>query len=194
MAVLAGSIVSTRFALSARVRALVQHAAAGTVLAGLVVDVLDKLLHRAGQLVAAVAAVAGMVAGLVAMLAIRAWADGAGVGTFVVTAAVDILVDGVLIGLSAALGAGTGLLFAVALATEMGLLGVSAAAALRKRRPSGRVVAAAAGIGAAIRAAGSLGWVIAQSGSFAATAVLGLGASVIIYVGSRGATSGSARD
>lgn len=55
VAVLAGSIVSTRFALSARVRALVQHAAAGTVLAGLVVDVLDKLLHRAGQLVAAVA-------------------------------------------------------------------------------------------------------------------------------------------
>lgn len=59
---------------------------------------------------------------------------------------------------------------------------MSAAAALRKRRPSGRVVAAAAGIGAAIMAAGSLGWVIAQSGSFAATAVLGLGASVIIYL------------
>lgn len=40
--VLAGATLSTRRELSGRVRALVQHAAAGTVLAGLVVDVLTN--------------------------------------------------------------------------------------------------------------------------------------------------------
>ena len=40
--VLTGAIVSTRRQLTPRTTALIQHAAAGTVLAGLVVDVLSK--------------------------------------------------------------------------------------------------------------------------------------------------------
>lgn len=180
VSVLGGAVWSTRVMLSARAGSLVQHAAAGTVLAGLVVDVLAKLLDRPGQLAAAAV---GMVVGLAGVLAIRGLAEGrGGPGSFVVTVVIDILVDGVLIGLSAALGAGTGLLFAIALAPEMAMLGVTSAEALAERWAAGRVIGAAAAIGAGITAAGALGWLTAQAGPFLATAVLGVGASVIIYL------------
>ena len=94
----------------------------------------------------------------------------------------DIVVDGVLIGLSAALGAGTGLLFAIALGPQMGLLGVTAAEERTGRWPARRIVAVAASIGAAITGAGGLGWLAAQGPTGLATAILGVGASVIIYL------------
>jgi ZIP family zinc transporter len=180
--VLAGAVLSVRTRLSDRTRSLVQHAAAGTVLAGLVIDVLAKLIHRPGQLTWTAI---GMVGGLAGMLAIRRFAgdEGSdGMGSLVVTVVTDILGDGVLIGLSAALGAGTGLLFAIALAPEMGLLGVTAAEALVKRWPAARIIAAAAVTGAAITGAGGLGWLAAQGPQALIAAVLGLGASVIIYL------------
>ena len=93
-----------------------------------------------------------------------------------VTVPTDIVVDGVLIGLSAALGAGTGLLFAVALAPEMGLLGVTATEAVGRRWSRRRVLVAAALVGLAITAAGGLGWVVAGGPSGLVTAILGVGA------------------
>lgn len=183
LSVAAGAVLAVRRELTERSRSLVQHAAAGTVLAGLVVDVLAKLLARPQQLTFTAV---GMAVGLAGMLAIRALLpeNGAGApGSLIVTVAVDIVVDGVLIGLSAALGTGTGLLFAVALAPEMGLLGLTAAGVLSDRWPARRTVATAAGIGAAITGAGGLGWAIADTGSVSTiTAVLGVGASVIIYL------------
>ena len=64
----------------------------------------------------------------------------------------------------------------------MGLLGVTAAEALGKRWPPGIIITAAAVTGAAITGAGGLGWLAAQEPQALATAVLGLGASVIIYL------------
>lgn len=88
-----------------------------------------------------------MVAGLAGMLATRRIAgdEGSGMGSLAVTVVTDILVAGALIGLSAALGAGSGLLFAIAFAPEMGLLGVTAAEALGKRWPPARIITAAGG-------------------------------------------------
>lgn len=183
VSVLAGAAVATRVELSERVRTLVQHAAAGTVLAGLVVDVLAKLLHQSDRIGWTAL---GMLAGLAGMLAIRVVGGEGGEseagGSLVLAVVVDILVDGVLIGLSAALGAGTGLVFALALAPEMGLLGVTAASALTGRWSPSRIIAVAAGIGAAITAAGALGWLVAHGPGALVTTVLGLGASVIIYL------------
>ena len=178
-----GATVGTLRPPAPRTLSLVQHAAAGTVLAGLVVDVFPKLLDRPDEVWPTAL---GMVAGLVAMLLIRAFVptDGsAGLGALGVTVIVDVLVDGVLIGLSTALGASTGLLFAVSLAPEMGLLGVTAASALARRRTPAQVITTGFGIGAAITAAGGLGWLVADVGSAGLTvAVLGIGASVIVYL------------
>ena len=141
--VLAGAVISTRHIVPERSLSMVHHAAAGTVLAGLVVDIFAKFENRPGhRLFTAV----GMVVGLAAMLAIRAFAPSrsqAGAGGLVPTVATDILVDGVLIGMSAALGAGTGLIFAIALAPEMGLLGLTAGEALGRSWPARRVIGAA---------------------------------------------------
>lgn len=183
-AVTIGVVVSSRRTFTDRTRALVQHAAAGTVLAGLVVDILAKLLTRPHQLTYTTI---GMVVGLTAMLAISGLfgskGEGqGGVGSLVVTVVVDIVVDGVLIGLSAALGSSTGLLFAIALAPEMGLLGLTAAESLKNRWPPGRLVVAGAGIGVAITGAGAIGWAVAHTNAAVITAVLGVGASVIVYL------------
>lgn len=180
--VLTGAVISTRHRLSVRWRSLVHHAAAGTVLAGLIVDIFAKLLARPHQLVFTTI---GMVAGLAAMLAIRALStdqSDTGAGSLVPTVTADILVDGVLIGISAALASGTGLLFAIALAPEMGLLGLTAGQALSQRWPPRQIIVAGGAVGAAITAAGALGWVLAQTGRAVTTTVLGLGASVIIYL------------
>lgn len=126
-----------------------------------------------------------MVAGLAGMLAIRRFAGderNRSMGRLVVTVVTDILTDGVLIGLSAALGSGTGLLFAIALAPEMGLLGVTAAEALARRWSPARIITAAGLTGTAIICASGLGWLAAQGPQALGTAVLGLGASIIIYL------------
>ncbi|MDA8297822.1 MAG: hypothetical protein M0004_14785 [Actinomycetota bacterium] len=85
-----------------------------------------------------------------------------------------------LIGTSAAIGSGTGLLFAIALAPEMGLLGLTAGRSLARRWRAPRVVLAGGLVGAAITAAGALGWALAQTNAAVTTAALGLGASVIV--------------
>ncbi|HWG00499.1 MAG TPA: hypothetical protein VG164_01460 [Trebonia sp.] len=182
VAVTAGAAYASARRLSPRARNLIQHGAAGTVLAGLVIDIFAKLEARPDQLVFTAI---GMVVGLAGMLAIRGFLGDegeGGVGSLLVTVVTDILVDGVLIGLSAALGSGTGLLFAIALAPEMGLLGVTAASEVKNRWPARRTVTAAAGIGAAITGAGALGWTIAQTNPALQTLVFGIGASVIIYL------------
>jgi zinc transporter, ZIP family len=178
--VIAGTVIALNAPLSTRVRSLVQHGAAGTALAGLVVDVLSKLLARPEHLLACAA---GMLIGLAAMLVIRARTGEAATGmSLVVTIVADILIDGVLIGLSAALGAATGLLFAIALAPEMSLLGMTAAAGFGGRWSRPRVAAAAVGIAAGITAAGALGWLVSRADAAIATGVLAVGASVIIYL------------
>ena len=182
VSVLAGAAAAIRLRPTKRVRSLVQHAAAGTVLAGLVVDVLAKLLARPDHLLSTAA---GMIIGLAGMLIIRARArteDGEGGGTLAITILTDVLVDGVLIGLSAALGSATGLLFAIALSPEMGLLGMTAAASFAGRQPPSRILLAAAGIGGGITAGGALGWILSRAHPSIATGVLATGASVIIYL------------
>jgi ZIP family zinc transporter len=119
------------------------------------------------------------------MLAIRVLAGGQredDQSSLVVTILTNVLIDGVLIGLSAALGYCTGLLFAISLAPELALLGVTAADALIDQWPAGRLISTAVGIGGGITAAGALGWLTAQATPALATAVLGLGASGIIYL------------
>lgn len=107
---------------------------------------------------------------------------GGGAGRLVPTVNTNILIDRVLIGLSAALGSGTGLLFAISLAPEMGLLGLTAGQTLSRSWPRRRVAVAAGGVGAAITAAGALGWALSRTDQAVSTAILGLGASVIIYL------------
>lgn len=180
VSVISGTAYAVTRELPERKRSLIQHGAAGTVLAGLVIDVFPKLQDRPGQVAFTTV---GLLLGLGAMLAIRRWAPEESLGTpgsLVVTVLVDVLVDGVLIGLSVAIGPATGLLFAVALAPEMFLLGASASAPLGWSRRS--VLLAAVVVGAGIAVGGALGWLVAQAGTPVVTLTLGVGASAIMYL------------
>ena len=118
----AGGIWSAIHHPSNRTRAIVRHLAAGTVFAGLVSDVLERLLKSAHYWWMGF----GMVLGLSLMTFIRAREErtkgGAALAPFIV---VDVLIDGVLMGLSVASGSPFTVLFVIALMPELGLLGMT---------------------------------------------------------------------
>ena len=127
-----------------RVRSYVQHFAAGLVFAAAAVEVLPDVMHRKAPLAAGI----GFAVGVALMLAIREVArrlgaegeatsgDGRGEGVWgmVGVIGIDILVDGLLIGVTLAGGQRAGLLVTVALGVELFSLGLATAAALGKRR------------------------------------------------------------
>lgn len=136
-AMVVGGIVAGVRAPGPRVRSAVQHLAAGILFAALAAELLPDLVHRRLPWVT----LAGFSLGILAMLALkevaRRWekrvsgaAEGGFPTTLLVTAGVDILLDGLLIGISFAASARQGMLVTVALTLEVLFLGVAVAAAL----------------------------------------------------------------
>lgn len=123
-AIAAGGVSSALRSPSSTTRSVIQHAAAGTVFVGLVIDVLDELLKSKGAVV--VFSALGLLLGLGVMLGIRAAtersSDASTLGAVIV---VDLIVDGGLIGLSASLDSPTALLLAIAFAPEVSFLGIT---------------------------------------------------------------------
>jgi ZIP family zinc transporter len=180
-AIALGGVYGGRRPLTAKQRSAFQHVAAGTVFAGLVTDVFAKLLSY--KQAVAVPAV-GLTLGTVGMLLIRLVTDRAGKQglSLAVTTITDVIVDGLLMGMSMTIGGPTAIEFAVALAPEMVLLGMTLAAELGQlgirgwRRPGIPVFT-----GAGILAAALAGLVIERSSATAAPLVFGFGAAAIAY-------------
>lgn len=118
-----------------RMRSYFQHFAAGVVFAALSVEVLPDVVHQR----APVAAIIGFALGTALMLLIR-WLTERNGGDekaetplgLIVTIGVDILIDGLLIGIGFAASAQTGALLTIALAMEVLFLGLSTAASMTK--------------------------------------------------------------
>lgn len=126
---------------SDKVRSYFQHAAAGLVFAAAGVEVLPDVMHRHQPIAAAV----GFGIGIVVLLLIRAGSDklsaGKGALGLITVVIVDIFVDGLLIGVSAATARGQGqqaLLVTIALAMELLTLGLSIAAEMAEGAASAR--------------------------------------------------------
>ena len=109
---------------SARLGSAIQHLAAGVLFAALSTELLPDLVHRRLPWVT----LAGFTAGVVAMLAVKHFAERAGqrgVATttgsksLIATLGVDVLIDGLLIGLGFALGQAQGMLLTFALASGL---------------------------------------------------------------------------
>ena len=133
----AGSWLATKRAPTPRQGSYIQHFAAGVVFAAVALEVLPDVVHNR----APVAAVVGFSLGVALMLLIRslsarrgaegiAETEGKGAGGLVATVAVDIFIDGLLLGIGFSLGAAQGALLAVALAAELLSLGLSVTTAL----------------------------------------------------------------
>lgn len=184
-----------------RLVSAIQHFAAGGVIAALAGELLPDLRHE-GNLGWAVA---GFGAGVVLVLSLAAYGrwldaeqttasekDGRPPGGFLalvplgflVTVAIDLLIDGVLIGLGVRLGSTQGLILTIALTLEILFLTLSLAAELTDRGLTSRQSTAiciglslSTGVGA-ITAAVLLGGV----GTAALAFVLAFGAAALLYL------------
>ena len=174
---------------SARLGSAIQHLAAGVLFAALSTELLPDLVHRRLPWVT----LAGFSAGVLAMLAVKYFAElsgqrgvstTTGARSLIATLGVDVLIDGLLIGMGFAVGQSQGLLLTFALALEVFFLGLAATAALKSsggsRRAAAGVIAVfcalliiGAAVGAGILAMASPAWI---------DAVLAFGLAALLYL------------
>ena len=133
--------------------AAVQHLAAGVVFAAVATEILPDIKHQ-GSIVAVVV---GGGLGVLAMLAVKAVGQRAkGAGSLVAVVGVDILIDGLVLGLGFAAGSRAGVLLTIALTLEVMFLGLSVTPALAQALGSRARTLAAVGALATLLPIGAL--------------------------------------
>lgn len=161
-----------------RLYSALQHFAAGVVFAGVAAELLP-LMRVAGH---TLEMATGFLVGVGAMLGISRLTEGS--GAFLAAIAVDLVVDGLLIGIGFAAGAREGKLLILALTLEVLPLGMSTSAALHKEgRTRGRILAVVTGLGLAL-VGGSLGGA-ALAGALTGgrqILVISFGAAALLYL------------
>lgn len=140
-----GGVVGMIRSPSAVVTSGVQHFAAGLVFAAAATEILPDLKHEGAALPVAV----GGILGVLVMLGVKQMGERSvgALGTFAVFS-VDLLVDGLVLGIAFAAGTRQGLVLTFALTVEVLFLGLTMALALSSQMPSRmRLLAAIAGAG-----------------------------------------------
>jgi Predicted divalent heavy-metal cations transporter len=189
-AVIIGSIVSVLKPPGPKLTSAVQHLAAGVVMAALVGEVLPDLRGE-GNLPWAVG---GFAAGAAVMLALgalgrrlesrqRAPASALPVG-LLVAVGIDLLLDGLLVGLGSTLGAKQGLILTIALTIEILFIGLSVTTTLSQRGIARtRAVAITSGLGFATALGAVAGAAVLGGASRPILAlVLAFGAAALLYL------------
>lgn len=128
-ATVVGAAVSTRFRPGPVLISAVQHFAAGVVFAAAAGEILPEVMHGSAPL----ATVLGGVLGVGLMLLIKQL-EGMVRGPvgLILTVGVDVLVDGLLLGIAFAAGARAGILLTIALTIEVLFLGMTVATELKE--------------------------------------------------------------
>jgi ZIP family zinc transporter len=168
-------------------RSVIQHIAAGTLFAGLVVEVLAELLANGRSHLPSV--IGGFALGLAAMLTIRIvmkrQEQGQGGATSLgVTIIADVSVDDILMGLTMAGGSRAAIVFAVALAPETFLLGITAAEDFSQSKDWAWLpkIGVTAAIGLAILFGAFAGGLLRLAPDAVRTGLLAFGAIAISYL------------
>lgn len=189
VATIIGGAIATIRSPGPTLRSAIQHFAAGVVFAAVAGELLPDVLHRR----APVAAALGFTLGIVVMLGVKAATkrleSGASEGStlstgLIVTLSIDILIDGVLIGIGFVAGAQQGLLLTVALTVELLFLGLTAAVAFVQSGLS-RVKTIGGVTGLALLAgAGAVGGttLLGGLGGSALEVVLAFGLAALLYL------------
>lgn len=198
-ATIAGGTLAAYRPPGARVRSAVQHAAAGVVFAAVSLEIIPEVRSHS-----TVATVAGFAVGIPAMLGLRELtrrlgADQGAVGSttggaygsalranapLLATTALDVLVDGLVLGAGFAAGARQGILLAIALTLELLFLGLSTAAALAGAGATRSQVIASATLLALLLLVGAVGGAAVLGGVSATVlaGVLAFGAVALMYL------------
>ena len=131
---IAGSVVAANKPAGPKVRSIVQHVAAGLVFAAASLELLPDLVREHSK----TGTVIGFVAGVTFMLLLGRLADhyeevggqGAAIGVITLIA-VDVLLDGILMGVAFSETARQGQILTIALTFELAFLGLSVASAMQ---------------------------------------------------------------
>jgi zinc transporter, ZIP family len=188
LALVIGSVLAAFRPPSPRLRSIFQHAAAGVVFAAVAGEVLPEA--KAAHNVPGV--VIGFAAGVGLMLLVRKFTEPAAGAPeesasprgLVVTVIIDLIIDGLLVGIGFAAGAEVGLLVTIALTLEVLFLGLATAAALDRAgvRPP-QAIATAIGLGAVLVVSAVAGAVVLGGLAGAPfAAVLGFGSAALLYL------------
>lgn len=164
----------------------IQHLAAGVVFGAVAGEVLPDLRdqHSLGYLVG------GFVVGVAAMLVLERFAKKAEASGsklpmgLLAMVGIDLVIDGLLVGMGAALGEGKGLVLAIALTLEVLFLGLSVSAELAERgtRPlRSTAIVTALSFGLPVGAIG-VAAVLAGASHNVLAAVLAFGAAALLYL------------
>lgn len=204
LATILGGVIATFRPPGPRLSSAIQHFAAGVVFAAVASELLPEISAEHNN----VAVIGGFAVGVGLMLGIKAFlerlvgvqahgppaareahrehgeeADDSPLG-LVVTVAVDILIDGLLIGVGFAAGEEIGILLTIALTLELLFLGLSVAAALTAGEVArGRTIAIIVGLGALVLVGAAIGALLlgGLSGGWL-VAVLSFGAAALLYL------------
>ena len=181
-AAIASGVLASFWTPGPEARSYIQHFAAGVVLAAVTGELLPEVVESQQHVFAAVV---GFSLGLALMLGIKLFGhSGGGGASLIVTAGIDTLVDGFVIGLGFVVGGGAGPLLAVALAIELFFLALSAAASLGQ---SGKLgwwrTAVGAGLGLLVMIGAVVGVILLGGASESLViAVLAFGAVALLYL------------
>jgi len=189
VSVVVGGIIAAFRSPGQVLHSMAQHFAAGVVFAAVSIELLPDLKHE-GQ---ALPTIIGFAIGVVAMLALREFTAKPDKGSelnvrqptsLIATVSLDILIDGLLVGIGFALGATEGILLTFALTIEIFFLGLSVSATLSRVKMSRkRVIGASLGLAVLFIVGALLGaTVLSTLSGFAFTLVLAFGLASLLYL------------
>jgi ZIP family zinc transporter len=188
VAALVGGVIAVYVPPGPQMESNIQHFAAGVVTAAVAAELLPDVHGRAPQIV-----VLGFGIGVVTMLGIHQLSKKiekrnvggqfAGAAGLLITVGIDMLIDGVLIGVTFLDNPDTGVIIAVALAIEVLFLGVAGVVALPQGMSFAKKMAVPTAFGLLLTA-GVTGGVLALEGVTGApiALILAFGAAALLYL------------
>ena len=188
-AAIAGGLMAVLRAPGEQLRSIIQHFAAGVVLAAVAGELLPEITKEHRPL----GVVIGFSIGVALMIGVKMFAErlenageatGKGKVGLLVAVGVDVLVDGLLIGVGFAAGARVGQLLVIALTLELLFLGLSVAASLNNAGwPRGRSLLSVVGLSSLALVGASLGgYLLSGLSGLALEIVLSFGAAALMYL------------
>lgn len=186
---LVGGVLASLWRPGSQMRSMIQHFAAGVVLAALAVELLPEISreHAPGPVL-----IAAFALGSACMYGLKLWTmhlehqahaagKGKGLSTGLLLATfVDVATDGFIIGAGFAAGGETGLILALGLSIELLFLGLSLAS---ESVTGWRIVAVSAALGATVLGFSVLGsWLLAGASQAVIGGALAFSAAALLYL------------
>ncbi|WP_242187536.1 transporter [Sphingomonas sp. CARO-RG-8B-R24-01] len=179
-AVLLGSLVAVTRRPSEAVVSAMQHLAAGVVFAAAAVEILPQVMHEGSP----IATFIGGAIGITVMLSLKA-IEGRAKGPVAMLGAVgvDILIDGLVLGLAFVTGGKAGILLTIALTLEVLFLGLTVTTELGETiRSKARIVAITVGIALLLPIGAALATPVALLSPVVIAGFLSFGLMALLYL------------